>query len=267
MKRAGNLMKLPDGSVLGKGGEHVEVNGASIYHEIHGEGEPLILLHGAWSSVESFLNQAGDLCSEFRLIIPERRGHGRSPDTPGPYSYAQGAKDMISLLEKLRIETAHLLGWSAGAIVGLIMVKDRPDLFSSFISISGTYDRTGYHDRFLRWYWNARPSSLGKVMVEIYRRNSPDGPDHFPEIFEKVKKQADTHPDYTKQDLREMSTPTLILAADRDIVRLEHTVDYYLSLPNGQLGIFPGTTHMLPVEKPSLLNPLILDFLRSNPAP
>jgi hypothetical protein len=80
LKGSLNIMELPDGSVLGKKGEYAHVNGAEIYFEDHGEGEPVLMLHGAWSSVEGFLNQAGTLCAHHRIIIPERRGHGRSPD-------------------------------------------------------------------------------------------------------------------------------------------------------------------------------------------
>jgi pimeloyl-ACP methyl ester carboxylesterase len=264
MKKTGNLMQLPDGSILGKGGNFAEVNGADIYYEEHGEGEPLILLHGAWSSVESFLNQAGELCSRYRIIIPERRGHGRSADTPGPYSYAQGVEDMLSLIHELGIEKAHLLGWSAGAIVGLMMAMNNPELFSSFIPISGTFHSNGYHERFLRWFESSTPKSLGKVMVEVYRRNSPDGADHFPEFFEKVKAQAVTHPDYANEDLARLRVPTLIIAADRDIIRLDHFVDYFNHVPEGELSIVPGTTHMLPVEKPEMLNMQVLEFLQEN---
>jgi pimeloyl-ACP methyl ester carboxylesterase len=264
MKKAGNLMQLPDGNTLGKGGAFAEINGANIYYEEHGQGEPLVLLHGAWSSVESFLNQAGDFCARYRIIIPERRGHGRSADTPGPYSYAQGAKDMLSLLHELGIERAHLLGWSAGAIVGLMMAMENPGLFSSFIPISGTFHRKGYHEHFQRWFERSTPKSLGKVMVEIYRHNSPDGADHFPEFFEKVKAQATTHPDYAKEDLKKLKVPTLIMAADKDIIKLDHFVDYFCNVPEGELSIVPGTTHMLPVEKPELLNVLVLEFLREN---
>ncbi|HUV24553.1 MAG TPA: alpha/beta hydrolase [Methanomassiliicoccales archaeon] len=265
MKKAGNLMQLSDGSTLGKGGNFAGINGANIYYEEHGEGEPLILLHGAWSSVESFLNQAGEFCAHYRIIIPERRGHGRSADTPGPYSYAQGAEDMLSLIHELGIERAHLLGWSAGAIIGLMMAMKNPGLFSSFIPISGTFHRNGYHERFLRWFESSTPKSLGKVMVEIYRRNSPDGADHFPEFFEKIKAQAATHPDYTKEDLRRLRVPTLIIAADRDIIKLDHFVDYFNNVPEGELSIVPGTTHMLPVEKPELLNMQVHEFIQGNP--
>jgi pimeloyl-ACP methyl ester carboxylesterase len=264
MKKAGNLMRLPDGGTLGKGGNYADINGANIYYEDHGEGEPLILLHGAWSSVESFLNQAGEFCAHHRIIIPERRGHGRSADTIGPYSYAQGAEDTMSLIHELGIEKLHLLGWSAGAIVGLMMAMDDPGLFSSFIPISGTFNRDGYTERFLRWFETSTPESLGKVMVEIYRRNSPDGADHFPEFFEKVKAQAATHPDYAIEDLARLRVPTLIMAADRDIIKLDHFVDYFHHVPEAELSIVPGTTHMLPVEKPELLNTQVLEFIREN---
>jgi len=265
MRRSSNIMELPDGSVLGKGGEYRRVNGANLYVESHGKGEPLMLLHGAWSSVESFLNQAGDLCHDHRLIIPERRGHGRSPDTPGPFSYAQGAEDMISLMEEMGIGRSHLLGWSAGAIVGLIMVMRRPELFSSFISLSGTFHSNGFSDRFIEWQAKASPQSLGKVAVEIYRRNSPDGPDHLDDFFNKVRLQYHTHPDYSPKDLDSLEVPTLIMAGDRDIVTLDHTTRFFQSIPIGQLSIIPGTGHRFLMERPGLVNPQVRTFLRDHP--
>jgi pimeloyl-ACP methyl ester carboxylesterase len=168
---------------------------------------------------------------------------------------------MMALIHHLDLEGVHLLGWSAGAIIGLKMAMEDPGCFASLTLLSGTFNREGFVPEFLEWQENATPSSLGKVATEIYRRNSPDGPDHLEEVFEKIRDQSHTHPNYSADDLKGQGVPSLLLSGDRDIVKLEHTLDMFLSMPDAIPGIIPGTGHRFLMERPDLVNDIIKDFL------
>jgi pimeloyl-ACP methyl ester carboxylesterase len=257
------LLSLPDGSILGRSGGYIEANGTRFYHEIHGQGEPLLLMHGAWATLESLMFQVGPLSERFKVILVERRGHGRTPDTTGRFTYRQGAEDMVAVLDRLGFNRAHLVGWSDGALVGLMMVREHPQIARRFVSISGCYHFRGYTREFARSYDESTPESLNPLIAQLYKRTTPDGPDHFPVVFEKIKEMYASHPRYTKRELDKILTPILVMSGDEDLISLDHTINFFRGLPNSHLSIIPGATHMLPMEKPDLVNSQIIQFLES----
>ena len=265
MDDTARMLELPDGTILGRSGRYIEVNGTRFYHEIHGKGEPLVLIHGAWATLESFMFQVGEFSRHFRVVLVERRGHGRTPDTPDKFTFRQGAEDMMAVMDSLGIDSAHIVGWSDGAVIGLLMVKGNPGCARKFVSISGTYNIRGYTREFANRSDEAGPESLDDNIVQAYRWTSPDGPDHFGVVFEKIKGMSASHPRFTKRDLEEIGTPTLVMSGDKDIVSLEHTVNLYKGLGNAQLSILPGTSHFLPMERPDQVNSQIIKFLGSDP--
>ena len=256
---------MPDGSVLGKKGAYADVNGARLYYEIHGSGEPLLLMHGGFEAIESLYHQAETLSRYFRVILPERRGHGRTGDTEGPIGYLQGARDMAALMEHLKIKNAHLAGYSDGAIVALFMGIHYPERVRKIVSISCNYHWAGLSARFLSKMRALTPERFEQKEVRtmgIYRRVSPDGPAHFPVIFGKIKHLWLTQPRLTSRDLARITAPVLVMAADGDLISPVHTVNLYRSLPKAQLCIVPGTTHALITEAPEEVNGAITKFLR-----
>lgn len=103
-----------------------QVNGASIYYECEGRGPPLLLIHGLGSSGDDWAFQREDFARHFSLILPDLRGSGRSTKPPGPYSIAQFAADLWTLLDALGIESTNLLGFSLGGAVAQEMALMRP---------------------------------------------------------------------------------------------------------------------------------------------
>ncbi len=242
-------------------GDYVRVNGTRFYYKVHGEGDPVVLLHGAWSSSESFSLQVDRLSEHFQLLLVDRRGHGRTPDTPGPYSYQQSLEDMVGVIDVLGIEIFNLVGWSAGAFLGLMMAECIPDRLNGFASIGGAFSFQGYERSWLRRFERLTTDDLPEPLIKSYERLSPDGPEHFQIVFEKIKKMPTSRREYTPDELSGISVPTLVMSGDRDIVSLEHTIKFYRSLPRAELSIIPGASHMLPMEKSALVNSHLLEFL------
>ncbi|NYT10945.1 MAG: alpha/beta hydrolase [Methanomassiliicoccales archaeon] len=257
------LLNLPDGQILGRSGNYAKIDKVRFYYEIHGNGEPLVLMHGAWATIESLAFQVGPLSERFKVILVERRGHGRTPDTPGKFTYMQGAEDMKSVMEHLGVRRAHIVGWSDGGVIGLLMARHYSKCVSRFVCISGSYHYRGYTRAFARSFEDSTSESLDPRIGQVYRWTSPDGPEHFPIVFEKIKGMSSSHPRYPKRELETIRVPTLIMSGDADIVSLEHSVNFFKGLPCAQLSIVPGTTHMLPMERPGLVNSQIAQFLEA----
>jgi len=258
------LLNLPDGQVLGRSGDYAKIDGVRFYYEIHGEGDPLILMHGAWATIESLAFQVGPLSERFKVILVERRGHGRTPDTPGKFTYMQSTEDMKRVIEYLDIKRAHIVGWSDGAVVGLLMARHHPEVVNRLVCISGSYHFRGYTRAFAKSFEESTAESLNPMIKQVYKWTSPDGPEHFSKVFEKIKAMSSSHPRYTKKELEAIQIPTLVMSGDADIVCLEHTINFFKGLPYAQLSIVPGTTHMLPMESPGIVNSQIIQFLEAD---
>ena len=256
-----NLMTLPDGSILGQCGKYSSLRGTNIYYEIHGEGKPLVLMHRALVPIESFVAQVSILSKHFMLIIPERRGHGRSPDTKGDLSYKQSADDMAALLSNLKIDKAHLVGWCDGANIAMIMAIYYPKLIDKIVSISGNISHKGYTKDFIDAFVNLMPETIDKDILSLYRLTSPDGPDHFSVILEKVKRMVLSQPNLKNNQLHKITKEVLVMSGDNDVVSLDHTIQIYKSLPKAHLCIIPGSSEMLPIQKLEIVNQIIVDFL------
>src|SRR5262245_22140553 len=105
----------------------VDANGLRTYHERHGDGPPVLLLHGAGMVAEGWRPLIEALAAEFSLFVPERRGVGRTPDVPGPWSYAGMADDTAAFMAGVGLSRAHVIGLSDGGNVGLILAAEPPE--------------------------------------------------------------------------------------------------------------------------------------------
>ncbi len=244
--------------------EYVQLNGVRTWYDEQGSGEPLVLLHPGGVGVDSraFKPNRKALASHFHVFLPERRGHGHTPDTDSPYSYELVAEDTIHFLEQVVGGPARLLGVSDGAVVALLVAKNRPDLVKRLICAAGVFHNSG-------WVPSAiEPSDKPPAfLVASYGEVSPDGQEHFPVVHKKLDQMHTQGPKLTTDDLKTINCRTLVMVGDDDEVTLEHTVDFYRAVPDGELAVVPGASHGLLVEKPDLCNKIMLDFLTLDPVP
>jgi pimeloyl-ACP methyl ester carboxylesterase len=239
----------------------VDAGGVRTYYESQGEGEPLLLLHGGLCTIETFFGQTPELAKGYRVILPERRGHGRTADVDGPITYDAMAADTIAFMEALGIESAHLVGYSDGAIVALLVAMRRPDLVRKFVSIGGNFDCDGLTDEGRAFFESMQPDTFIPMLADAYKKTSPDGPEHWPVVFEKVRRMFLSEPKISPAALDSIKAPTLVMAADRDLMTLEHTLALFRAVPGAQLCVVPGATHALLFEKPAVVNAAVLAFL------
>lgn len=234
------------------------VKGTRTWHDVRGEGEPLVLLHGGFSDSREFEPNLARLADRFRVHTVDRRGHGRTPDVPGPVGLDVLAGDVVAFLEGVVGGPAHLLGYSAGGVVALGVAQRRPDLVRKLVVLNSAFAKDG---------WIFLPEVGGELppeLVDRYAEVSPDGREHLPVVVEKYARAA--HADDVV-DLAAITSPTLVLGSDDDIVHPEHTLAMYRGIPDAQLCLLPGSSHLMMFEQPELCVSVVADFLATIPKP
>jgi pimeloyl-ACP methyl ester carboxylesterase len=240
---------------------YVDVNGLRTWHEVRGAGQPVVLLHGAFAGASSWSGQTPVLArAGYKVHVPERRGHAHTPDVPGPLTYDAMADDTVAYLEGVVGGRAHLVGWSDGAVVALLVARRRPDLVDRLVLIGQYYNSSGKVTGGLIDQLTAGGDEVMGFLRAEYDRVSPDGPEHFPVVYAKTLRMVATEPELELASLTTVGAPTLVLQGDRDEVTLEHGAAVAAALPQGRLAVLPGT-HLLPVENPEVVNTLLLWFL------
>lgn len=226
-----------------------------MWFDVRGEGQPLVMLHPAGTDSRALGPLVSELADRYRVLAPDRRGHGRTPDAPGPFSFELMAEDTIAFLEAQAGEPVHLLGYSDGAIVALHVTLRRPDLVRDLVFAAAVFHRDG---------WDAGvlddDDQPPQFMADAYAEVSPDGREHFAVVVKKVAAMHETAPAFTPADLGAVACPTLVLLGDDDQVRLEHAIAMFRALPSGELAVVPHASHGVLVEKPELCARLIADF-------
>ena len=245
---------------------YADVNGVHMYYEASGEGEPLVLLHGGFGGVHLFGGQVPALAERYRVLVPEQRGRGHTPDVEGPISYQILADDIVAFLERSVGEPAHLVGVSDGGIVGLLVAIQRPELLRKLVTVGANFHRDGLLGGSM--WTDASPDDAAWARArQQYVAVSPDGPDHFAVVFAKLQRMWREEPTLTESDLARIPIPVLVMAADDDVVLHGHTVGLYEALAHGQLAVIPGASHGVFLEKPELVNRIVLDFLAEEGGP
>jgi len=225
---------------------YAAVNGLNMYHEIHGAGAPLLLLHGGGSSIpEKWIPFFTD---RFQVIAMEQMGHGRTADAMDrPFHYHDMAEDTVELMRQLGIETAAVVGYSDGGNIGLDMAIHHPERVTSLVVTGANARPDGYTAENLQEIDD--PISDDAPAPDAYARLSPDGANHWPVFLRRMQPMWATEPDFTCEQLQSIAAPTLLIIGDRDIVRPEHAVEMFDTIPAAQLCVVPNAGHgTLPKE-------------------
>ena len=260
----------------------LDLLGHPTWYTVQGAGdETVLLLHGGLSNSDALLDSiGGPLAEHWRVAAFDRRGHGRTADTSEAFHYESMVDETIAFIEHIG-GPVHIVGWSDGGIVGLLLALRRPELVGRLVAIGANY------------HWNALPDLTGlaaaddaggdgapeaesgdtgdsgivALMAAAYAERSPDGPDHFAVVAAKGFHLFGIEPELTAEDLARVSIAVLVMAGDDDLIPLSHTAAFFAGLPEAQLAIVPGASHGLPMEHPQEVVGLIERFLGSDVPP
>lgn len=237
--------------------ETAKVNGLEMYYEIHGEGEPLVLLHGAYMSIPSNWEALiPTLAETHKVIAVELQGHGRTTDRDTPITYEGMAADVAALLDELEIEKAAVFGYSMGGGVALRLAIDYPEKVSRIVAASAgyIYNEEVMGPDFMKMIGSITPEMFANTPFSAeYLRLSPH-PEKFPELVEKLKQLDLTEYDWSAE-FAKITVPSLYIFGDADIVGLDYIARHHKEaggiangdingLPKTQLLVLPGTSHI-----------------------
>lgn len=239
---------------------YVDTNGVHTYYEEHGAGEPLLLMHGGFGTAGDFQPNLAALADSYRVLVPERRGHGRTADVEGPYAMRTLALDTAAFVEEVVGGPTRIAAYSHGAMVALTLALLRPDLVTRLVLVSGVFHHTGMVS-------GPDPEGeLPEMVTAPYAALSPDGPDHIRVVLRKLAGSMVAEPALEQADLARVAAPTLVMVGDDDLVPVEHAVQMYRGLPEGQLAVVPNASHALLWEKPQLCTDVVRAFLTGGEA-
>lgn len=221
---------------------HAPVNGISMYYEMHGHGEgvPLVLLHGGGSTIDvTFGRVLPEFARSRRLIAVEEQGHGRTSDREAPVRFESSADDVAALLRHLGIPQADLFGFSNGASVALQVAVRHPGLVRKLVFASSMTRRDGARPELWQFMEQATFSDMPQALKDAFLRVNPDTA-LLRTMHDKDAERMQNFKDVSDDLVRSVRAPTLIVIGDRDIVRAEHAVELSRLLPDARLLIVPG---------------------------
>ncbi len=254
---------------------YAPVNGLKMYYEIHGQGEPVVLVHGAFMAISNDFHWdewIGELSKTRKVIAIEMQGHGRTADSGRNFTYDNLADDVAALLDYLKIPSADVIGYSLGGGVALNCAIRHPDKVRKVVSISAVFRLNGWTQEGLDAFPHLTAEVFKGTPIEAdYKRLSPT-PNEFPNFVKRVL-SVDLKPhDFGADKLKATKAPMFFIYGDADGVRLDYIAEAF-RLKGGEvhgdmrprsasrLAILPDTTHVTLMDRRQTIVPMVNDFL------
>jgi pimeloyl-ACP methyl ester carboxylesterase len=239
---------------------YAPVNGLQLYYEVHGSGRPLVLLHGGLLTIDlNFGPLLEPLAARRQVIAVELQGHGHTADTGRPLTIETLAGDVIALLDHLGIAEADLFGFSLGGLVAYAVALGAPARVGRLIAASADAHRPPGRESAPPGEDRLPTQADFQAWRDAYQAVAPD-PAHFDEFAARNEAMVHQFPGWT-DELRSLRAPTLLIFGDRDFSPLPDVVEMYELLPNAQLAVLPGTTHVGVTRRHGEVLALITPFL------
>jgi pimeloyl-ACP methyl ester carboxylesterase len=249
------------------------VNGMQLYYEASGQGDPLIVLHGAYMNIPSMGAIIPKLAKTHRVYALEFQGHGRTTDIDRPITYPNLADDVAVFMDAVGLKKADVFGYSVGAEVGLQLAIRHPARVNKLAAASGAYDVRGWQPEFKA----VIPQMTVQMMLDTpFAKEYPKlaaNPNGFPELARKLI-ALEKEPMAWEKDMKALKLPVLLITSDYDVATLEHSVamfrllggtgagDMGKPLPSARLAVLPATSHTAVIKQPDLLHAFIEPFLK-----
>ena len=241
----------------------VHVNGVDIHYALYGTDneEAVLLLHGGLSAAEDFGGQINALSRDYKVVALDSRGHGRSTDTDQPLSYQVMASDVIGVMDALQIQNASIVGFSDGGIIGIDLAINNPDRLNKVFAIGANYQTDGI-----------RPTAFTDALIGAYVGHTAEQyakisktPDAWESFSAKVFAMWSDQPNYTDEQLRNISVPFVIAAGVyEEAIDETHTKRMAELIPNAKLLLIGNASHFAHWQQVDEVNSAIIEFLASD---
>ena len=237
-----------------KTGKFYDVRGIKMYCEIYGDGEPLLLIHGNSGSINNFAWQIPYFSKKYKVIVADSRAQGRSADKGDSLTYEMMADDYAMLLDILKIDSAHVIGWSDGGINGLLLAMRHPEKVKK-LAVTGA-NLVADSSAVPQLIWDM-------VNPELNRLRNKEGKTDREKNALKLFTLLGEQPNIPVSDLRKVQCPTLVIGGDHDVIKEEHTMLIYKNIPKSYLWILPASGHSTPVVYKDEFNIIVDRFLQT----
>ncbi|SRR6266849_1578602 len=254
---------------------YAPVNGLKMYYEIHGKGDPVVLLHGSFMTItNNWTGMIAQLSKSRQVIAVEMQGHGRTADINRDFSYENLADDIAALLDYLKIKRADVLGYSLGGGVAMQVAIHHPEKVRKVVSISAVFRLDGLVKEAVEMFPRMEPGMFKGSPIETeYKKLSPT-PDKFETFVKRVIQMSIRPYDFGAGKLKATKAPILFIHGDADGVRLDHISEMFRlkgdeihgdmrPRSESRLAILPNTTHVTLMNKLDVIVPMVNDFLNA----
>ena len=262
---------------------YADVNGINLYHEIYGEGEPLLLIHGGLTTIGEMEGWVQPLAKTRQVIAVEMQGHGRTADTNRPLAFATMGDDIAALLDYLKISKADLVGHSFGGATAIRAAIQHPEHVRRLVVISSPHCKSA-------WYPETQEgmsqvgASLAENMMQTptgkFSKHWPE-PQRFPQFLDKMGKLMSEDYDWSAE-IAKLPMPVLLVFADNDSVAQKRIAEFFALLGGGvkepgwlntklsksRLAVVPGYSHynfIASAEVPQIIGKFLADPLTNVP--
>ncbi|WP_271406714.1 alpha/beta fold hydrolase [Tenacibaculum soleae] len=239
-------------------GKYIKINGAKIYYEEYGKGEPLLIIHSCGTDIKAMEYQIDYFKDKYRVIAADSRGQGKSELKTKSLTYLQMAKDLEQLVTKLNLTAINILGWSDGGIIGLKMgIRNKVNI-KKIVTMGPNlrFDNTAVNDWAMQQVKEMHAETLKMIKKGDTSRNW------------KKELQLDklllNSPDISHAELQKINAPVLITIGDRDIIKNQHAVEIFDNIKKSQLCIVPGANHGIPRNSAKNFNEIADKFLAND---
>lgn len=236
----------------------VEHDGAHLWYATYGAGSPVILLHGGLGHSGNWGYQVPALVNRgYQVVLIDSRGHGRSTRDGRPFTYELMAADVLAVMDTLSIQKAGLVGWSDGACTALVLAAQAPTRAAGVFFFACNMDPSG-----------TKEFVFTPLIGRCFNRHKQDyarlsaTPDQFDTFAEAVGQMQRTQPNYSADDLAQVSVPVAIVQSEFDeFIQRDHAEYLARSIPAAEFVYLPGVSHFAPLQRPELFNTAMLVFL------
>jgi pimeloyl-ACP methyl ester carboxylesterase len=245
-------------------GKHLTIKGTKIYYEEYGSGVPLLLLHQGLGSIENLGEIIPELSRHFRVIAPDAPGHGRSEQADS-LSGDLLADYCSEIIDQLKLDSVYVMGWSMGGNTSLLLAANRPDKIKKVVSGGSNTKSSGLSQEgqdLLKQY-TVEAVKEDEEWLQHYQSMNPQ-PDQWIKFWEDTQKMWAREIKISDEKLSGIAVPVLIIRGDRDMIRLDHSIQIYQSLKKGQLCIYPNVGHEMPALKTEMLCKIAIDFFNED---
>ena len=256
---------------------YAPVNGLNMYYEVHGSGEPVVLLHGSFMTItNNWDGWISELSKTRKVIVVEMQGHGRTADVPRDITHENLADDVAALLTYLKIPRADVIGYSMGGAVAMQCAIRHPDKVRKAVIISSVFRSDGMIPEALESIPKLTADDFkGSPLETEYKKLSPT-PNDFPKFVQRIAATVSKGYDFGADKLEATTAPMFFIHGDADGIRLEHVAEMF-RLKGGEihgdmkprsasrLAILPDTTHVTLMQRIPIIVPMVNDFLDAKP--